>query len=178
MLEMAATCTREFGSMIYIALFVQFVSSAFFFLWAIAILGSFPAGKDPNALVAFLLLLSLYWTTNVCFNLVQVGVGGVDATWFYRSQTDSVVSSSMNRACTTSFGSVCLGSFIVAVIEALRAVAKSVSRENGNAFVVCIVDCILGFIQWVAEFISKYAYAYVAIWVRILLCLMIVLCSI
>lgn len=162
MLEMAANCTREFGSTVYIAIMTQFVSLLWATVWVIAILGTF-GEKGANSFVAFLLVLSLYWTVNVLFNVVHVSVGGVAASWFYRSQTEKVVSSSVRRACTTSFGSICLGSFIVSVIEALRSAARSANRDNG-AVVACIVDCILGLIQAIAEFISKYAYAYVAIW--------------
>lgn len=162
MLEMAASCTREYGSTVYIAIGTQVVSMAWVAVWVIAVLG---ANGAQNAVVQFLLALSLYWTVNVLLNVVQVVVGGVAASWFYRSQLTGVVSS-CKRACTTSFGSICFGSFIVSVIEVFRAVARSAARENGNEIVACIVDCILGIIQAIAEFITKYAYAYVAIWVN------------
>eukprot|EP00474_Spongospora_subterranea_P008552 CRZ09010.1 hypothetical protein [Spongospora subterranea] len=159
MLEMATACTKQYTSTVFIAIVVQFVALGWIVLWVIAILG---ASGSKSSVVIFLLVLSLYWTLNVLMNVVQVTVGGVAATWYYQSQSTNVVSSSAKRACTTSFGSICFGSFIVSAIEALRAVARASGRDN--QILACIVDCILSIIQAIAEFISKYAYAYVAIW--------------
>jgi len=54
---------------------------------------------------------------------------------------------SFKRACTTSIGSICFGSLVIAVIQTLRGIAQ-MFRGDGNdgimAFVACLIDCILG----------------------------------
>lgn len=54
---------------------------------------------------------------------------------------------SFKRACTTSIGSICFGSLIIAIIQTLRAIAQ-MFRGDGNdgilAFLACLIDCILG----------------------------------
>lgn len=159
MLEMATTCIKQYGASVYVAFFMQVVSIVWAVVWTVAVLGA--AGAN-SGIVAFLLILSLYWTSNVLMNVVQVIAGGVAATWYYQSQTRNVTSASAKRALTTSFGSICYGSFIVSLIETLRVLARSMSRDHW--VMACIIDCILGCIQAIAQFITKYAYAYVAIW--------------
>ena len=64
---------------------------------------------------------------------------------------------------TTSFGSVCLGSFFVGLLEAVRSMFKWC---EGNRFscVRCIVQCFLSCIEYVMVYFNKYAYAHCAIY--------------
>ena len=67
----------------------------------------------------------------------------------------SAVNSSFIRTVTTSFGSICFGSFLVAILQALRALANS-ARENGDAQIfACIAECILGCLASILEYFNK-----------------------
>ena len=56
---------------------------------------------------------------------------------------------------TTSFGSICFGSLLVAILQALRAVAQS-AKENGDAQIfACIAECILGILASILEYFNK-----------------------
>jgi Plasma-membrane choline transporter len=67
----------------------------------------------------------------------------------------SAVNSSFIRTVTTSFGSICFGSFLVALLQALRAIAQS-ARENGDAQIfACIAECILGCLASILEYFNK-----------------------
>jgi putative copper export protein len=67
----------------------------------------------------------------------------------------SAVNSSFLRTVTTSFGSICFGSFLVAILQALRALAQS-ARENGDAQIfACIAECILGCLASILEYFNK-----------------------
>ena len=72
------------------------------------------------------------------------------------------------RAMTTSFGSIALGSLIVAVIQTVRALLRSLARQRGDniaiQIVVCLVDCILGCIERLFRYFSKYVYVQCAIY--------------
>jgi hypothetical protein len=71
---------------------------------------------------------------------------------------------SVHSALTTSFGSICFGSLIVALIQALRALANE-AQNNGDAGVLaCIAECILGCIQSFVEYFNKWAFIYVGLY--------------
>ncbi len=85
-----------------------------------------------DAYIIFLLVLSLYWTQQVISNVVHVTVAGTVGTWWWAPlEADSccseAVRSSHARAMTNSFGSICLGSLIVAIIQTIKTMLEKVS---------------------------------------------------
>ena len=73
--------------------------------------------------------------------------------------------SSTVRATTGSFGSICFGSLLVAIIQTLRALVESLRGnddvEGCAAFLLCLVSCFLRCIEGMLEYFNKYAYIYV-----------------
>merc|ERR1712113_198682 len=81
--------------------------------------------NDPNGLVLFGLLISYFWTAQVCRNVVHVTSAGTIGTWWFApieasSCCSNGVRDSWIRSVTTSFGSICFGSLIVAIIQAVK----------------------------------------------------------
>ena len=64
---------------------------------------------------------------------------------------------------TYSLGSICLGSLLVALINALRAMVHQ-ARQTDDSIVICIADCILGIIEGIAEFFNRWAFIYVGLY--------------
>lgn len=68
---------------------------------------------------------------------------------------------SAGRALTTSFGSICYGSLIIALIQLLRALVRNAAdqaAQDGNMFAFfCIfcVDCLLSIIEAIAQYFNK-----------------------
>lgn len=78
---------------------------------------------SPETYVAyFFLLISFYWGLQVFKNVAHTTVAGTVATFWYNSESAGATGSSLKRATTTSFGSICFGSLLVAILQALRAV--------------------------------------------------------
>merc|ERR1712165_655634 len=79
------------------------------------------------------------------------------------------VSKSLKVACGPSFGSVALGSLVIAVIRALEQLMKKLqsdAEEQGNIVVqifACILRCIISLIGDILEWISSYVYVQVAL---------------
>jgi hypothetical protein len=70
----------------------------------------------------------------------------------------------MLRTVTTSFGSICFGSLLVAIVQALRALADS-AQQNGDAQILaCIAQCILACLASILEYFNKWAFIYVGIY--------------
>ncbi len=88
--------------------------------------------NDINAMIVFLLLISLYWTQQIISNVVRVTVAGTVGTWWWAPHEASSccsdgVRSSYHRAMTYSFGSICLGSLLVAIVQAMKTMLEKVS---------------------------------------------------
>lgn len=99
---------------------------------------------------------------------MHVTVAGTVGTWWVAPEESGFCSrgicNSFIRTVTTSFGSICFGSLLVAIIQALRALANS-ARNNGDAgFLACIAECILGCLASMLEYFNKWAYIYVGIY--------------
>ncbi|KAG0229810.1 putative choline transporter, neither null mutation nor overexpression affects choline transport [Actinomortierella wolfii] len=130
--------------------------------------------RTPGKLQALIVacFFSFYWTSQVIKNVVHTTIAGVYATYYFlagspQGMGNSPTWASLKRSCTTSIGSICFGSLIVAAIQTLRAIAAMLRGDSDNGFMVflaCIIDCILACIQGIAEYINKYAYCQVAIY--------------
>jgi hypothetical protein len=68
----------------------------------------------------------------------------------------------VKRASTTSFGSICLGALLVAFIRTVRffiRMAEQNARNSNNtlaACVLCFVECILGWLESLINYINQY----------------------
>ena len=117
--------------------------------------------------LVFAFILSFYWTAQVISNVVHVTTAGTVAEWWYdpisaNGCCSSAVRNSYVRSLTTSFGSICLGSLIVAIIQTLRRYFQSL-RENGDSFLACCAECLIGCIENLVEYFNKWAFVFVAI---------------
>jgi len=65
---------------------------------------------------------------------------------------------------TTSFGSICFGSLIVAIIEALRMLANAAQANDDGGILVCIAECILACLAAIVEYFNKWAFIYVGLY--------------
>jgi Plasma-membrane choline transporter len=119
------------------------------FAWSLLwFMGVGSALSQNSLIVVFLLFLSYYWTHQVLANTVHVTSVGVVGTWWFvpdeaNAWWSSALSGSLARATTTSFGSICFGSFLVAFVQALRSL-EYYTRDNDDMRIVsCIIQCIL-----------------------------------
>src|SRR5690606_36286790 len=91
---------------------------------------------------------------------------GVVATWYFlfpNNRPSHPVKDSWTRSVTTSLGSICFGSFLVAVIQTIKYIVQSM-RSNKNAIIRCLVICILNCIENILNYFNFYAFTRVAIY--------------
>ena len=137
--------------------------------------GQMQQDSSLSYVVVFGTLVSFYWGSQVVRNTLHVTVSGVASTWYFlypQGDTRNPTASSMKRALTTSFGSICLGSLVLSVVRAMRMVVNMMAQQPGNvrnggaaavrAVCYCLAQCLLSILDRVVEFINAYAYAYVA----------------
>ena len=134
-------------------------------------------GEDIDfgqSLLLFVWIITFYWHFMTCANVSHAASSGVMATWYFKgdegmddSTTQQVARASFKRAITTSFGSICLGSLIEAVIRAMQFVARQARERARNRvfyWIACFVECILNCIGNIVEYINTYAFVQVAIY--------------
>jgi hypothetical protein len=123
------------------------------------------------------MLLSLFWTTQVLHNIVLTTVAGTVASWWVRrNSTSSHLQDALYRSCTTSLGSICLGSLVVAIVQVLERLVSMAAhtkkeerpderrqhrRENGGNQ---LVQWPLAQLRQITEYINSWAFIYVAVY--------------
>ena len=113
-----------------------------------------------------LLAFSWFWAMQVVRAVVHVTCSGSFASWYFLSGTNPVPNptvGSLKRACSYSFGSVCLGALIVAIVQTLRYILRSVRRSR-NAFARACALCFLNILERLIRYFNRYAYVYVALY--------------
>lgn len=165
----ALTAVQANSGVIVISFFFTIVGFAWSIFWSVAAGGTMSA-LGQSAL--FLFLISYYWVHQVLFNTVHVTTTGVVGTWWFSpmeasSCCSNAVGASFIRATTFSFGSICFGSLLVAIVQALRTlldIARSQEDQEGCNILVCLLQCILGCIEGIIEELNKWAYVYVGLY--------------
>jgi hypothetical protein len=104
-------------------------------------------------------------------NVVHVTAAGVFASWYFLHGTVGVPPNptlgSFKRATTTSFGSICFGSLIVALLRTLRMIFRSFRQNSDNIAIVILAfigECIVACLDQLLEYFNQYAYAQIAIY--------------
>lgn len=174
----ATTAVRENIGLAFFAYLNLSLTFLWTFWWAIAfvsttfILGECAADgscqNDVNIGIVFLFLVSFFWTSQVLKNITHTTVAGTVGTfWFVPHEASGCCSQGVRdsyvRSITTSFGSICLGSLIVAIIQAVKEILHSM-REQNDSILVCLADCILGLIESLAEYFNQWAFVYVGLY--------------
>lgn len=177
-----------------ISLLGTIIGGAFAFLFSICIVATYikyyPSSENPGCsvsggdcshakLIGILVLLFFcgYYISEVIRNIIHVTVSGVFGSWYYRYKSDQGMPKwpafgALKRALTYSFGSICFGSLIVALIDTLRQflnLVRQSARTNGGSgnwlqFLLIFIDWIIGFLRWLAQYFNHYAYSFIALY--------------
>lgn len=179
---LSTACTavlKHFAGLLTVAYSGLLFQVIWLFVWSIAALGVYQTFTDNNGgdqqglngLVGFLLLLSLLWGLQCIKDVVSVTAGGTVACWWFQPNNPSPVTGSIFRATTTSFGSICFGSLLLAFITSLKEVIRGIlknSRQNRrerNIVRECflaILESLLRLLEQGVAYINRFAYSYVA----------------
>jgi hypothetical protein len=99
---------------------------------------------------------------------IHVIAAGTVGSWWHNPQESGCCSSAVNnsaiRTFTTSFGSICFGSLVVAIIQALKMLANTAENQGDGSFLMCIAQCLLGCLASIVEYLNKWAFVYVGLY--------------
>lgn len=95
-------------------------------------------------------------------------MAGVVGTWWFvptdaSSFCSSAVRDSYLRSMTSSFGSICMGSLLVAIVEALENMIKN-QREENDGLILCLAQCLLACLRDAVEYFNTWAYVFVGLY--------------
>ncbi|CAK9017798.1 Protein PNS1 [Durusdinium trenchii] len=174
--EMVAEVSNEHPCMISISAIGGFLSAVWVVLCAIA-WWSFAEKhntdyKDQNkgvmGPVDFAFVLVLFWGSGVIHTVCHVAYAGVFSRWYF-GEEEAPICKSLQAAVTTSFGSIAFGTFIVAAINAVQALIRSVRvalQEDGNivgCILMMILECVVDCIGDLMEYFNEWAFVQCAI---------------
>ncbi|KAI1332198.1 duf580 domain-containing protein [Xylariaceae sp. FL0255] len=190
MLQTAVNVSKSFGHVFLVSFLGGLIATAFAAWYAVTFVAVYakfsPEGGNPacsaggggcsTAKVTGLLVFitfAAYWISEVIKNVVHTAVSGVFGSWYFYNQGNqpgAVTRGALRRSLTFSFGSISLGSLLVAVVNFLRQLC-SVAQQNeagqGNAvaaIVFCVLGCIIGILDWAVQFLNRYAFSYIALY--------------
>jgi len=185
MLSTVTTITKKYPATIFVGFLGSFIGAIWYGAIGITMVAAITYFNEKIGSICYLiyvfLLFSFYFSSQVINNTVHVTISGLFATYYFNGIVESNTGKvrvdvknptwkSFKRAITTSFGSICYGSLIIAIIDTLKALARSAEEdasENGNcivAILACCVECILSCIGKMIEYFNKYAFTEVAIY--------------
>ncbi|KAG1138129.1 hypothetical protein G6F37_010742 [Rhizopus arrhizus] len=174
MLKTITEITRKYPSTIVVGIISLVIQTAFSFLFMFTVIGIYQAWYSSssnnsrlNCAMVFL-VFSFYWTSQVITYVTHVTLAGLFATvYFLNDGIKHPIWGSARRAFTTSFGTICFGSLLIAIIDLIRfllQVARSNTDNACGAFFVCIIQCIVNCFAGLFEWFTYYAFSGVAIY--------------
>ncbi|KAI9296904.1 DUF580-domain-containing protein, partial [Neoconidiobolus thromboides FSU 785] len=180
MLKNVSLFTRHYPGTIFISFIFLVLSIAYTIYWAFTVIFIVVNGrtvqecKTNPALYAIYVFtaFSLYWTTQLLKDITHMTISGTFAADYFFPSSTSTASrytsfASLGRALTTSFGSACFGSLLVAIVRLLKTLASQSRNGSDNmlcAFIACCAECILAQIEALLEYFNTYAYCYCAMY--------------
>ncbi|TLD15748.1 uncharacterized protein PgNI_01664 [Pyricularia grisea] len=129
---------------------------------------------SQGRVIGFIVFLTFtaYWVSEWIKNTIHTTIAGVYGSWYFcsRNYPQRVTRGALKRSLTYSFGSISLGSLIVAIINFLRqlcSMAKSQAAADGD-IITCLIfaclGCIISILQWAVEFVNRYAFCHIALY--------------
>ncbi|KAL7470443.1 hypothetical protein ACHAXS_010696 [Conticribra weissflogii] len=180
-LNTGLTAVKKNWGVVLVAYIITVVSFVYSVVWMVALAGVYSKEECVNGVCSsnvswayfFFMLLALFWTEQVLQNTIHVIIAGVVGTWWFSPDEASSccskgITDSFIRATTTSFGSICFGSLLVAIIETLKTLVQSATADDDTggcaAFLLCLVECLLSCLEGILEYFNKFAYIYVGLY--------------
>ncbi|KAF3480907.1 protein PNS1 [Arthroderma uncinatum] len=190
MLKTAVDVSKTYGHVYMVSLIGGLIATAFgayYSIVLVAIHDKFqPSRNNPSCdssqgcgsgkvigLIVFV-TFTMYWISEWLKNTIHTTIAGVYGAWYFHphSPPRGATRGASKRALTYSFGSICFGSLLLAIIQFLRhlcSIARSQSMQEGGVggmigyIVFCILGCLIGLLEWLAQFFNRYAFCHIAL---------------
>lgn len=186
MLQTSIDVSKKYGHVYLVSFIGGFIATAFgayFSVTLVAIYARYQPGNPACradggcsqakviGLICFI-TFAAYWITEWLKNTIHTTISGVYGSWYFCSHNfpKGATRGAFKRSMTYSFGSISLGSLIVAIINCLRQLCSIAQQSNagqGNmiaSIMFCILGCLIGLLDWAVQFINRYAFSHIALY--------------
>jgi len=120
-----------------------------------------------KGLSLFFVPFALLYQEEVFQNIGRVTAVGLFATNYYlgpkSDMLDSAVASSLSRALTYAFGSICFGSLLSSLLSFISYLAQTLQRQEGS-LAAAIAQAVADILAKVMKYINTYAFTQVGIY--------------
>ncbi|CAI4065029.1 hypothetical protein SUVZ_08G1950 [Saccharomyces uvarum] len=193
-LKVVIDATKKCPQILFVSLVGSIVASAFGFLFSTVIVATYMkydpsssnsgcdvsgGGCSHSKLIGVLVVVFFcgYYISEVIKNVIHCVISGVFGCWYYMSKSDQKMPKwpafgALKRAMTYSFGSICFGSLLVALIDLLRTLVNLLKNNIGSGsggkmvaqILFMVLDWIISFLRWMAEYFNHYAYSFISLY--------------
>ncbi|CAG7993171.1 unnamed protein product [Penicillium olsonii] len=118
---------------------------------------------------------AMYWVSEWIKNTVHTTIAGVYGSWYFWSKSaggmpKGSTRGAFRRATTYSFGSISLGSLIIAFIQMMRQACSIAQRQEaaqGNligSIAMWVLGCFISLLDWLITLFNRYAFCHIALY--------------
>jgi len=108
------------------------------------------------------LVLMGFWGLSVISNLLLVTLYGTLGRWYYG--TPGGTARSLFRGCSTSFGSICFGSLVVASIHTGHSTCEALQKKGWiPRCLMCVINFVFNTLEAAVESMNTYGFVQVAV---------------
>ena len=179
-LEMACEAINANKMTTYVAFAAQMFQMIWIPLWVLGLFGIMadhaPSSNVGTFLATMTWLFFLYWFCYTMQNVAHCTTSGTVGSWWFTQHHANSVLGPLRRATSTSFGSIALGSMIVAFIQTVRTaliwfrIVDSNNKEDGNRkntiikVVIACAEDVLSYFERLGTYFNKYAFVIVSLY--------------
>jgi hypothetical protein len=109
-------------------------------------------------------LHSFYWFVQVAKNVVHCVAAGAVGEWWFGAHDANTIQRAQTRALTTSLGSICVGSLIIAALNALHTLLLSTPRRKATGSANACLEFLVKLVTRNLQYFNKYAFCQVALY--------------
>jgi hypothetical protein len=192
MLQTAMDVARGYGHIFLVSALGGIVTVAFAAWFSVTLVSVYVAyepdatGTNPSCqnggcsrakvigLVVYV-TFAMYWLSEWIKNTVHTTIAGVYGSWYFWSKSTGGMPKgstrgAFRRATTYSFGSISLGSLIIAFIQMMRQACSIAQRhEAGEGNIIgsiffCVLGCFISLLDWLVTLFNRYAFCHIALY--------------
>lgn len=187
MLKTAIDVSKNYGHVYLVSFIGGLIATAFGAWYSVTLVAIYvtyqPADNNPSCsgggcsqgkvigLIVFV-TFTMYWISEWLKNTIHTIIAGVYASWYFcvHNYPKDATRGATKRALTYSFGSISLGSLLVAIVQFLRQMCSVVRQQEaaGGSIIgyaiFCCLGCLLSLLEWAVQFLNRYAFCHIALY--------------
>ncbi|CAH0487325.1 unnamed protein product [Peronospora farinosa] len=170
-LTAASRILRMFPGVITSAYMALLAQGLWVVIWGTAVVGVFAKAvgnlHDSSSFgntCFFFMLLSFYWFMQVAKNVVHCITAGAVGEWWFGAHDVNTIQRAQTRALTTSLGSICVGSLVVAALNALHTLLLSTPRRKAKGSANACLEFLVKLVMRNMQYFNKYAFCQIALY--------------